>query len=125
MLGASGWLWAASGTLAEEQTVRQIMEAVTVPESNSIFEVMDAPKTDPEWQRLRDAATKLMATRDQLLDPSRARDAKAWVAQVNTYGDAAAGVKKAVEARNFDGLLEASDSLAATCLECHKLYLGK
>jgi hypothetical protein len=116
---------AAARAAADPDTVLAVMMTMTVPASNAIFELADPPKTDAEWRAVRVHAARLAESGELLLAPSRARDKGEWVTQVRAYAGAASAALKAVDAKNFDALLAASDALADTCVECHKRYLAK
>jgi hypothetical protein len=107
------------------KTVLDVMIVMTVPASNAIFEVTDPPATPAAWQALASHAATIIESGALLLAPSRAPDQGEWVNQVRLHVDSATRVAKAVETRNVEALLAASDSLAESCVTCHKVYLAK
>jgi hypothetical protein len=116
----------ASRTLqTAPRTVLDVMITMTVPASNAIFEVTDPPATAAAWQAIGRHAATIIESGALLLAPSRARDQGEWVTQVRLHVDSAARVAKAVETKDVEALLAASDSLAESCLTCHKGYLAK
>lgn len=116
---------AAQQAKTPEPTVLEIMEDTVVPESTAIFDLVDPPSSPAVWNSAREHASHLKDTGDQMLAPSRVRDNGEWLVEVRAYLDANSRIIKAAETKNFDAFLEASDALAATCLNCHAKYLGK
>lgn len=124
-LSAGVLLWVGSAVWAEETTVRQVMEQVTAPESDAIFGVTDPPSDASAWAAVADHAAAIAGTRAALLAMAPPTAAEDWRSEVDAHVRAVEAVARAARIRDFDALLEASDSLASTCLTCHKKYLGK
>jgi hypothetical protein len=110
---------------AAADTVREVMEQLTIPASTAIFDVADAPKSDTEWATLRGHVATLAEGGRLLTTGDRVRDRGEWLVQAQAHIDAIARLSKAIEGRNFDAMLEAGDALAVTCENCHAKYLAK
>jgi hypothetical protein len=101
--------------------------------------------TDAEWQEFRDNALKLQTIPALLLaddlqiapagtpatEGSLAPDAvaalrkdqwEAWQAQVKILQESAAASLRAIEAKDFDGMLQAGDTMYAVCDSCHQQF---
>ena len=119
---AAATITAAAAT--DPVTVRDVMLQITDPESTAVFDVVDAPRSEAEWSAARAHAARLVDSGELMLAPSRVKDNGEWISQVRAYADASAQLVKAADAKNFDDWLKASDSVAGTCVGCHKIYLG-
>lgn len=101
--------------------------------------------TDAQWQEFRDNALKLqdvpalLLADDLLIAPagtpasegSLAPDAiatlrkekqEAWQAQVKILQEGAAASLRAIEAKDFDAMLQAGDTMYAVCESCHQQF---
>jgi hypothetical protein len=107
-------------------TVLEIMQMMTIPFSNAVFEAGgDAPKDDKAWDAVRGQAVALAEAGNLLMLGSRAKDRAAWMKFSRAQVDAAEAAAKAAAARNADQLSAASDALYETCSGCHKVYMAK
>ena len=115
---------AATGPIKPVATVVEIMETMTIPFSNAIFEAGgEAPKDDKGWAAVRGQAVALAEAGNLLMLGSRAKDSAAWMKFSRAQVDAAEVVAKAAAAKNADQFSTAADALYETCAECHKVYL--
>jgi hypothetical protein len=107
-------------------SVRQVMDAITIPASNVVFGVGSVePATEAEWMNVRNAALALAESGNLLLMDGRAIDRGNWSVQSRALIDAAALAADAAEARNVDRVLDAGDAIYASCEGCHSEYLAK
>jgi len=105
-------------------TVAEIMQLLTIPLSNAVFEFGgEPPKDDKTWEEVRGKAVALAEAGNLLMIGSRAKDRAAWMKFSRAQVDAAEAAAKAAAAKNGDQLSAASDALYETCADCHKVYL--
>ena len=105
-------------------TVGEIMQLLTIPLSNTVFEYGgEPPKDDKTWNEVRGKALALAEAGNLLMLGSRAKDRAAWMKFSRAQVDAAEAAAKAAAAKNGDQLSAASDALYETCAGCHKVYL--
>ena len=105
-------------------TVGEIMQLMTIPLSNAVFEAGgEPPKDDKSWDEVRGKAIALAESGNLLMLGGRAKDRAAWMKFSRAQVDAAEAAAKAAAAKNGDQLSAASDALYETCASCHKVYL--
>ena len=105
------------------------------------------PKTDDDWKALRREAITLVEASNLLLIPGRqvakageqaedarvdlhpeeiqaliAKDVAAWSKHAHGLHDAAMESLKAIDARDVNALLNAGETLDASCESCHRNY---
>lgn len=124
LLVVSATAFAGAVTMsAQRQTVRDVMERVVIPESTAIFDINDSPTNDAAWREVRRRGDRLADAGEQLLRATPGTNRDEWTMQVRAYLRASGNVQAAADRKNFDALLEASDQLAATCVNCHRHFL--
>jgi cytochrome c556 len=115
---------AAANAVKPIATVGEIMQLMTIPLSNAVFEAGgEPPKDDKSWDEVRGKAIQLAEAGNLLMIGSRAKDRAAWMKFSRAQVDAAEAAAKAAAAKNGDQLSAASDALYETCAACHKVYL--
>ena len=115
---------AAANAVKPIATVGEIMQLMTIPLSNAVFEAGgEPPKDDKSWDEVRGKAIALAEAGNLLMIGSRAKDRAAWMKFSRAQVDAAEAAAKAAAAKNGDQLSTASDALYETCAACHKVYL--
>ena len=115
---------AAANAVKPVATVGEIMQLMTIPLSNAVFEAGgEPPKDDKSWDEVRGKAIALAEAGNLLMIGSRAKDRAAWMKFSRAQVDAAEAAAKAAAAKNGDQLSAASDALYETCAACHKVYL--
>ena len=115
---------AAANAVKPVATVGEIMQLLTIPLSNAVFEYGgEPPKDDKTWDEVRGKAVALAESANLLMLGSRAKDRAAWMKFSRAQVDAAEAAAKAAAAKNGDQLSAASDALYETCASCHKVYL--
>jgi len=145
---------AAAAQQPESQTpgtIEQLMEGIYFPDSNLIF---DAQIQDPEgppdpfpldagprrpfegiyggWEAVENAALALAATSGVLLEPGRVCSNgvpapvqnEDWVRWVGDMREAALAAYVAAQHRSQEELVDVSNALYVTCLDCHNRYRG-
>ena len=116
---------ASASQIKPVATVGEIMQLMTIPLSNAVFEAgVEPPKDDTSWETVRGQAVALAEAGNLLMLGSRAKDRAAWMKFSRGQVDAAEAAAKAAAAKNADQLSAASDALYKTCAECHKVYLA-
>jgi len=114
-------------------TVKQVMEWVIDPAADVIWDSVKtvitekstqeiAPKTDADWDKVRDGAATLMEASNALMVEGRARDNKEWMAAARRLGDAANQALKAAQAKNTETLFNEGGNIYKTCAACHSKY---
>jgi hypothetical protein len=106
------------------------MDAIIIPGSQAVFdavvysngELVQAPKTDDDWFRIRMQALAVAEAGNLLLMPPRSKDGE-WDALSQAMTERAAVVANAAEAKSVDQLLAAGGELYTTCTACHAKYL--
>jgi hypothetical protein len=105
-------------------TAKQLMEAIIIPASDTIFGAAgEPPKSDEEWTAVKNSAITVAESGNLLMIGSRAPDNKAWMKESKALTAAAVATIKAVDAKDFDKLMDASNQLYEVCASCHKQYL--
>lgn len=132
----------------------QIMRGILFPSSNVIFTAQSqdpgAPKPSykegtagfnwadwgagiyPGWELVDYAAVTIADVGPLLLVPRRCENGKPapverpdWVRFTKELTDAGRAAYKASQSRNQDAVIEATDQLAESCLNCHVIYRDK
>lgn len=139
-------------------TVREIMVSIVDPAADAIWgaveivvtfdgKVEKQPRTDQEWQALRQHAVTLQQAGDLLVRPGlrvanpgdRAGDPRVdrppaeieaqirqapalWAAHARTLQAAAATTLRAVESKSVAALVDAGEVLDQACEACHQTY---
>ena len=107
-------------------SVKEIMLAVTIPSSETVFKAASEAPTDAQhWTHVRNEALALAESANLLLIAGRAPDADGWTRFAVAQRDAAVAAMKAADARDVDALSNASDALYETCSNCHDRYMKK
>ena len=128
LIVASGYNHAQTN-ITPKTTIKDIMVDVIQPLTNNLWAVAmeeNKPKTDEDWQRMQQLSTQLIALSATLsLGGSGAKD-NHWAAQAQwlRYSEEMMAVGEqflqAAKAKNYQGLLDAGDSLLAPCSSCHR-----
>jgi hypothetical protein len=114
-------------------TVRQIMDAIVTPASNTVYEsvaiIVTAegitehhPRTNAEWDTVSAAAAVLAEAGGQLMAEGRARDTDRWMEISQEMIDASLISMKAALDQDKDALLASGEALNNSCDNCHQLY---
>lgn len=123
-----------SAASAEENTVttKDIMTAMVIPASDALWAIgMDdesTPKPDEYWAKLQNSAVQLMVAGMVMSthgDPNATgKDKqKKWQGYSKGLISVAETALKAARAKNFDGTLDAGNTLLDTCSACHMDFM--
>lgn len=103
-------------------TISQLMINIIYPTSDALFYIeRTAPKTDVEWNAIRNQALMLAESGNLLMLPGRVREGD-WMKDSKTLVDVGAAAYKAAMAKDMDGILALSQQLNDACVVCHQQY---
>ena len=126
MMMCAATIAAQQDTQRETVTVKQVMETMTIPASDAIFSAAAETQRDGKvWQEARKAAVVLAESGDLLMTGGRAKDSTTWLDMSRALVTQAQAALKAIDAKDGDALVQASDSLYDTCKACHDRYTEK
>lgn len=80
------------------------------------------PRTDKEWEEVRNAALHLTEGANLLMLGDRAKDHDAWWRMSRALVDAGAVALEAAEKKDVQALLDAGDGITTACDTCHSVY---
>ena len=104
-------------------SVAQIMQAMVVPSSNSLFDVARrAPESDEQWAAVRNSAVLLAESGNLLLMGKRSKDTDVWRETSLALVGAGAAALRAAEARDAAAVIEAGNSMVDACETCHETH---
>ncbi len=143
----------AAATMQVQTDLNRLMRGVFYPPSNVIFaaqsddpaDVKPFPGQDPSmatdplrstfggWQAVENAALALTESANLLLIPGRncangvpvPMNHPDWPKFVQELRDAALKAYQAAQSKNQDKMVEAADTLSASCASCHKKWREK
>jgi cytochrome c553 len=124
---------ATSPPIRAEASIKQLMAGLIDPAADTVWESVGTiisaagteerrPKTDKEWEAVRNAALHLTEGGNLLMLGHRAKDHDAWWRMSRTLVDAGAVALKAAEDRNVQALFDAGEGIATACDTCHGVY---
>lgn len=117
----------AADSIDHRVTVRQVMMAAITPATNTLWAAEESPD-DAAWQTLSDAAVVVLASGTLIKSGGTGSDDNQWAAEpawqnyADVMIDAAADALAAVEARDIDALMTATEVMYPPCEECHAQY---
>jgi hypothetical protein len=101
----------------------QLMINIIYPTSDALFYIeRSPPKTEVEWNLIRNQALMLAESGNLLMMPGRARDQGEWIKDSKMLVDVGAAAYKAAQAKDMDAILALNDQLYNACVVCHKQY---
>lgn len=107
-------------------TVKQIMQGITIPASNTVFAVAgETPADDAAWHAVEVSALAVAESGNLLLMKPRAVDEGDWRQFTTALIDAAARAAEAARSKDAEKASLAGDDLYNTCEQCHAKYLPK
>src|SRR5260370_40556611 len=102
-------------------TLSQLMVNIIYPTSDAIFYIeRTPPKTDAEWNAIRNQALMLAESGNLLMMPSRARDQGDWIKDSKLLVDVGAAAYKAALAKDLNAVLGLNEQLNTPCGTCHE-----
>jgi hypothetical protein len=103
--------------------MKQLMIDIIYPTSDAMFYIeRAAPKTEADWNIIRNQALMLAESGNLILMPGRAREPGNWVKETKMMIAAAKACYKAALAKDMAGVLAQGDALTESCIACHKEY---
>jgi len=122
------------GAEAPGQTIQQLMADQVQPTAeiywDSVQYISDEageheifPKTDAEWQRTRDAATKLIELAEVMKTPAYADGrGEDWIQFSNSLAEVGKRAEQAADERSRDKVFEVGGTIYNVCTACHQVY---
>jgi hypothetical protein len=105
-------------------TAKQIMQAIVIPASNTIWQVAsEAPKTDEAWLAVENSALALAESGNLLLIKGRAQDGDDWTTYSLQLIDVGAKAAEAVRAKDMEKIMAVGDEMYTVCETCHMKYM--
>lgn len=113
--------------------VRQLMAHILEPAADvywdAVGSVIDssgtkefAPKTDAEWEAVRNSAYVIAESGNLLMLPPRARDTGEWITFSRGMIDAARRAIGAAESRDPKAVFDVGAEVYDSCTQCHAKY---
>jgi len=114
----------ATSAWAQTATMKQLMLDLIHPASNDIllFVNRGAPKQDAQWAMVRRSALALEESGNLLTMAGRVPKEGDWAKDARALADVGAAAYKAAQAKDFPALAALTESLDASCTNCHKQY---
>jgi hypothetical protein len=104
-------------------TMSQLMVDVIYPTSNAIFYIeRTPPKTEVDWEGIRQNALTMAEAGNLLMMPARARDNDKWMVDAKLLVDVGAQAYKAAVAQDMAAIVALNDPLNTACVQCHMDY---
>jgi hypothetical protein len=114
-------------------SIKQLMAGVIDPAADTVWESVGTiisaagteerrPRTDKEWEAVRNAALHLTEGGNLLMLGDRAKDHDAWWRMSRALVDAGAVALQAAEEKNVQALFDAGEGITAACDTCHGVY---
>ena len=85
--------------------------------------VEKAPKTDDEWNAVRNAAMVVAESGNLLMIEPRVRDHGQWIGLARGLVDAGIKARKAAESRDTKAVFDVGAEVYQACVNCHSIYL--
>jgi hypothetical protein len=113
--------------------LNQLMEWVIEPNAQVVWKSVGtiitadgteeiAPKTDEEWQSIRNSAATVAEAGNLLMMEGRARNQDDWMKKSRALIDTANIVLQAIDAKDAPAVFTAGSDLYLTCSDCHTTY---
>jgi hypothetical protein len=114
-------------------SVKQLMAGLIDPAADAVWGSVGTiitaagteerrPRTDKEWEEVRNAALHLTEGGNLLMLGDRAKDHDAWWRMSRALVDAGAVALKAAEEKNVQALFDAGEGITIACDTCHGVY---
>jgi hypothetical protein len=104
-------------------SVSELMISIIYPSSDALFYIeRTPPKTDVEWNAIRNQALMLAESGNLLMMAGRAKDQQDWIKDSKMLVDVGRTAYKLAQARNMEGIVALNDQLYASCVTCHTQY---
>jgi cytochrome c556 len=136
----AGALFAQVATYESVATTKQIMESMSIPASNALFDAATKDKpTDADWAEFRKHAMTLAESGNLMMVPgrmatgqtkskskARAANPAAWNAAAKLMRDAGKAAMVAIDKKDLDSLGgDVGEKILNSCASCHDKYMIK
>jgi PBP1b-binding outer membrane lipoprotein LpoB len=114
-------------TFVSDPDLKDVMAAMIEMDAETIWNIgldENAPKTDEDWKKYEHAAIGLVQTSKLLMTSHLAKDQGKWKEESQKLVDTASVIRKAVNEKNRDAVIEAGNKMNDDCSSCHKLYFN-
>ena len=113
--------------------VKQMMQSIVDPAADGVWKSVSMiyttagmeerrPRTAKEWDVVRDHAITLAESGNLLMMPGRAKDGGDWMKYRAGTGRHLDSALRAVEAKDYERLLDVGGPIDEVCERCHKKY---
>jgi len=124
---------AAAVPMAPVATVKQIMNAIVAPATDTVFGAVKitmsakgtevkAPQTPAEWDAVANAAAAIVESGNLMLMDGRLVDRGDWIKMTRGMIDGGKVMLKAAQSKNADDVLAAGEAVNNSCDNCHQKY---
>ena len=114
-------------------TLKQVMEWVIDPHADVVWDSVKSisnikgtteiyPRTDAQWEAVRNSAATLIEAGNLLMVEGRAKDNKQWMEYSKRLSRTAEVALKAAQDKNKDALFDAGGAIYNYCKACHDKY---
>jgi formylglycine-generating enzyme required for sulfatase activity len=114
-------------------SLKQVMEWVIDPNADVVWESVKSistaagtteiyPRTDAQWEAIRNSAATLMEAGNILMLEGRAKDDKQWMEYSKRFSRTAEVALKAAQDKNKEALFDAGGNIYNACKACHDQY---
>jgi len=114
-------------------SLKQVMEWVIDPNADVIWDSVKSisttkgtteiyPRTDEQWDAVRNSAAILVEAGNILLVEGRAKDNTQWLEYAKQLSKASEVALKAAQDKNKDALFDAGGGIYEACKACHDKY---
>jgi hypothetical protein len=122
------------GRPTPDKTVQQLMAEDVQPTAeifwNSVQYISDEtgehdiyPRTDADWQKTRDAATRMIALAELLQTPGYAEGrGENWVEISRSLADVGRLAEQAADAKDVEKVFEVGGTMYSVCSACHLAF---
>ncbi len=123
-----GLLWAvqvlAESTVNQSETpIQKVMRELTIPASDYIWSIEEPPNDESAWKEIRINGVKLANSASLLMDETHRIEGDDWSLHATALEEAANSAVQAAEMKDFDGLMDAGESIYNSCESCHAIYM--
>ena len=117
---------AEANALQGVATVKQVMQGITIPASNTVFAVAGiAPADDAGWEAVEASALAVAESGNLLLMKPRAVDDQEWKQFSLALIEAGERAAAAARSKDADQASTAGDDMYTVCEQCHAKYMPK
>ena len=114
-------------------TLKQLMEWVIDANADVIWDSVKSisnakvtteiyPRTDAQWEAVRNSAATLVEAGNSLMIEGRAKDNQQWMKFAKQLSQSAELALKAAQDKNKDALFDAGGDIYSACKGCHDKY---